>query len=147
MSPEGMVHALEAIHRLLRPGGSLIDIHPIPADALIEIHAGGRVVAAEPFPSQGHDDVRQADGALAQAVARRLFALEREDEFDFSIYGSSVAELSDFMAEAEAYDDSPVDETVAAQQAALGARMDAGTPGQAPRLSTANARASRSWRR
>ncbi len=56
---------------------------------------------------------------------RALFALEREGEFDFLTYGSSVAELADFMAEANAYDDSPIDEAVAAGRAALDARLDA----------------------
>jgi len=28
MEHEGMVHALEEIHRLLKPAGTLIEIHP-----------------------------------------------------------------------------------------------------------------------
>ena len=45
-----MVHALEEIQRLLRPGGSLIDIHPFPEVPLIEVYQGGRVLFAEPQP-------------------------------------------------------------------------------------------------
>jgi hypothetical protein len=45
----------------------------------------------------------QADAALAQVVARGLFAAERRAEFDFSVYASSPRELRDFLAEADAH--------------------------------------------
>jgi len=48
MKYEGMVHALEEIQRLLRPDGSLIDIHPVLEAPLIEAYQGDRVLLAEP---------------------------------------------------------------------------------------------------
>ena len=126
MKHEGMVHALEKIQRLLRPGGSLIDIHPVPQAWLIKVYQGSRVLFAEPW--RDHDDydedLRQAEDALADIVRRRLFAIERSGEFDFLTYGSSVAELRDYMAKANAYDDRPKDEAVAAREAELAARVE-----------------------
>jgi len=124
MKHEGMVHALKEIHRLLRPNGTLIDIHPVLEAPLIEVSQGGRVLFAEAFPFHDYDDYRQADDALAQIVERRLFVIERSGKFDFLTYGSSVAELRDFMAKANAYDDRPKDEAVAAREAELAARVE-----------------------
>lgn len=44
MPREGMVHALHEIHRLLRPGGILIEIHPVHG-AWVEVGSD----AATPF--------------------------------------------------------------------------------------------------
>ncbi len=119
-----MVHALEEIHRLLRPDGSLIDIHPILEAPLIKAFQGGRVLFAEPSPGYSGEDYRQAEHALAQIVERRLFVIERSGEFDFLTYGSSVVELRDFLAMANAYDVSPKDEAVEAREAELYARVE-----------------------
>jgi SAM-dependent methyltransferase len=127
MKHEGMVHALEEIRRLLRPGGSLIDIHPVPESWVVEVHQGNRILFAEPWrgPDYHDDDVQQADDALAQTIKRRVFIQERDSEFDFLMYGSSVAELREFIAEASAHQDRPYDEAVAAREAALAARVQA----------------------
>ena len=124
MQYEGMVHALEEIHRLLRPDGSLIDIHPILEAPLIEVFQGGKVLFAEPIPVRDYEDYRQAEDALAQIVLRRLFVIVHSGEFDFLTYGSSVAELRDFVAEANAYDDRPKDAAVATREAELAARVE-----------------------
>ena len=94
-----MVHALEEIRRLLKPDGSLIDIHPFPEAPMIEIQQGGKIVFGEPVPAHGYEDKRQAENALAQVVQCRLFVVEGSAAFDFLIYGSSVAELRDFLVE------------------------------------------------
>ncbi len=124
MKPEGMVHALEEIRRLLRPGGSLIDIHPVPEAPRIEVYQGSRTLFAEPSPDHTDEDYRQADEALAQVIQRRLFVVEGSIEFDFLVYGSSVVELRDFMAEANAYDERLKDEAVTAREAELATRVD-----------------------
>ncbi len=41
MERDGMVPALEEVHRLLRPSGTLIDIHPVFGTAQLEVHSGG----------------------------------------------------------------------------------------------------------
>ncbi|MGQ0601734.1 MAG: hypothetical protein ACT4QE_08570 [Anaerolineales bacterium] len=80
---------------------------------------------AEPSPVYTDEDYRQADDALAQVVGRRVFDVEGSSEFDFLIYGSFVAELADFLAQANAYDDRPEDEAVAARKTELAARVEA----------------------
>jgi SAM-dependent methyltransferase len=97
MEPEGMVHALEEIHRLLRPDGILIDIHPAREAPLVEVHADGRIVATETYPRAHGDDIVQAEEALAEIVRRGIFAEEAVRGFEFMTYGSSVAELRSFF--------------------------------------------------
>ena len=98
-----MVHGLEEIHRLLKPDASLVDIHPIPIAPLIEVYQGGRLVFAEPVPAYDDEDERAAEDALARVLQRRLFVVEREAAFDFLTYGSSVAQLRDFLVEQSAF--------------------------------------------
>ncbi len=115
MTPEGMVHALEDIHHLLRPGGCLIDIHPVVDSSLIEVHQDGRLLYEVAWPSDSTVNYHQADDALVQAVQRRLYSLERNEFFDYRVYGSSVDELCEYHAQADAYSSCPRDEEMVAQ--------------------------------
>jgi hypothetical protein len=94
-----MVHALEKVHRLLNPGGILIDIHPggapPPIDVLIDGHATRAGYLQE---SSGFVEYFQADDALAEVVRCGLFALERAEIFDFITYADTIGELSDYLA-------------------------------------------------
>jgi hypothetical protein len=119
-----MVHALESIHRLLKPDGRLIDIHPFAEAPLIEIHQEGKIAFVEPQPAAAVEDMQQADNALAHVIRHGLFGVERASEFEFRVYASTVSELRDFLAEAEAYDNTRLDEAAAAQQEALAARVE-----------------------
>jgi SAM-dependent methyltransferase len=124
MEPEGMVHALEETHRLLRPDGVLIDIHPARDAPLVEVHADGRIVVTETYPRAHGDDIVQAEEALAEIVRRRVFAEEAFRAFEFMTYGSSVAELRAFFEEVGAYDTSPIDGQIAARRDAMYARVE-----------------------
>jgi SAM-dependent methyltransferase len=117
MEHEGMVHALEEIQRLLKPDGCLIDIHPVPEAPLIEVHQGAEILFAEPSPDHDAKDEHHAEDALARIAERRLFVIESSGEFDFLIYGSSVAELRDYREKTEAYDTRSVDDATAARGA------------------------------
>jgi len=120
-----MVHALEEIRRLLRPGGSLIDIHPVQEAPLTEVHQRGRVVFAEPRVAYDYDeDIHQAEQALAQCLRRSLFVMERSREFDFLTYGSSVPELRDFLEEANAFHESSIDDADATREAEFYDRVE-----------------------
>jgi hypothetical protein len=96
-----MVHALEEIHRLLKPDGCLIEIHPVLETPLVKVYNGSTVLFAGPYPGYDYEeDLRQAEIALQQIVQRGLFVIERSSEFNFLTYGSSVTELQDFWVEA-----------------------------------------------
>jgi SAM-dependent methyltransferase len=122
-----MVHALEEIRRLLRPGGILLDLHPVAGSWMVEVHQAGRLLHAEPFP--GHEvsdqDIRIAEGALAAAVQGGLYVVESSREFEFLTYGPSVAELREFLVQENAYDNAPMDADMAAREAEVAARIEA----------------------
>ena len=125
MKYEGMVHALEEIHRLLRSDGCLINIQPLIEAPLIKVYQENTVIFIEPDPSYDYEeDMRQAEAALTQGIQRGLFSIERSSEFDFLTYGSSVPELRDFWAKAGAYDDSPKEDTTEARVAEVYARVE-----------------------
>jgi hypothetical protein len=107
MQHEGMVHALEEIHRLLEPGGILIDIHPFVERPLAEVHLGGEVLFSQPFPDYSIEDYQQAENALGQVIQRGLFFVERKESFEFITYSSSSKELIDYLNLANATDNRP----------------------------------------
>ena len=119
-----MVHALEEIRRLLKPGGKLIDIHPIPEGFFIKALQRGRILFAERKRETCSDDVLRAEDALAESIVRNLFAVDRRAEFDFLTYAPSVRELRVYWEELNAYDDDPTDETIIAREEELYAQVE-----------------------
>jgi hypothetical protein len=94
MEYSGMVHALEEIHRLLKPAGTLIDIHPVAEASPVEIHRKGKIDLVGPLSvRQWCTDYQQADSALADVLGRGRFAVERERMFDSLTYYDSAAEM------------------------------------------------------
>jgi hypothetical protein len=90
----GMVHALEEIHRLLKPNGALIDIHPVSEPSPIEIHQAGKVDLVGLLSiRQWCFEFEQADLALAKVIQRSMFTVERNALFDLPTYYTSAAEL------------------------------------------------------
>jgi len=137
-----MVHALEEIHRLLKPTGILIDIHPVAESSPIEIHQGEKI---EPVGDlsvhQWCSDYQHADNALTEIKQRGLFIVEREGMFNSLTYYDSVAEMrtdwkeaiDKFARDAQSIDESlPHAEAMAAraetmmQTAASGAELVVG---------------------
>ena len=119
-----MVHALEEIHRLIKPDGYLIDIHPFAEGSFIEVLREGEVLFAEPRRLTDDEDVLQAEDALAQVLERRLFVTEDSGEFDFFTHASSVPELRDYREKANAYDESPKEEALVAREEELYAQAE-----------------------
>ena len=115
MDQEGMVHALEEIHRLLKPGGVLIDIHPIPEGYTIKALERGRILFAKRKRETCSESVLCAEEALAESVERNLFAVDRRAEFDFLTYAPSVRELRAYWDELNAYEDDAKDEATEAR--------------------------------
>jgi hypothetical protein len=126
MEHEGMVHALEEIKRLLRQDGCLIDIHPVQDAPLIEVRTHDVVLFSEPSASydDDDDDLKHAEDALAWAIGRALFALDRSHEFEFVTIASSVSELRDYFAVSNAYEEGPLDKATEARVEELYARVD-----------------------
>ena len=89
-----MVHALEEIHRLLRPTGTLIDIHPVAESSPMELHQGEKIdLVGSLSIRQWCLDYQQADDALAEIAQRGLFAVEDEAVFDSLTHYTSVEEM------------------------------------------------------
>lgn len=122
-----MVHALEEIRRLLKPAGTLIDIHPVAVSSPIEIHQGGKIdLVGHLTVRQWCTDFQQADSALAEIARKGLFIVERAEVFDSLIYYDSPAEMRVALKESIDYfdrgDQSTDDE--ARQVDALAARAE-----------------------
>lgn len=108
-----MVHALDVIHRVLRPSGILIDIHPVEG-AWIEVRTDEEVVFVQPDPGFDSDDeLRPTENALRTILDRGVFTLDAEREFDLLVYAPSARELREFFALVGAYDQSPDDPRIA----------------------------------
>ncbi|HEX2422666.1 MAG TPA: hypothetical protein VHN56_05915 [Actinomycetota bacterium] len=101
-----MVHALEEIHRLLKPAGTLIEIHPsVHAPPFVEVWSNGRLSFAERDPVFDYeDDLRQADAAVATVLDRGVFVLDDRRGFELRTHAASVKELRDHWALVGAYD-------------------------------------------
>ena len=107
-----MVHALEEIHRLLRPDGTLVDIRPFPEPALVKVIQRDRILFAEPKRESDHEGVQHAERAVEEVLERKLFVAGRDHEFEFFSYGSSVSELRDFWDRYNAFNESPKEEAL-----------------------------------
>jgi hypothetical protein len=119
-----MVHALEEIHRLLKPEGCLIDIHPLIGETGMEVRLGRKITFAEAIPAFDNEAIRHAEDALARVDRRQLFVVERGAVFDFLIYASSITELLAYYEEANAFDESSRGEVAAAWALELAPRME-----------------------
>lgn len=93
-----MVHALEIIHQLLRPRGKLIDIHPVGEPSPIEVRTGGqKILAGWLTETDDFVEYKQADDALAQAIQRGWFLVERQTTFPFITHADSLDELREYL--------------------------------------------------
>jgi hypothetical protein len=89
-----MVHALEEIHRLLKPTGTLIDIHPVAESSPMELHHNEKIdLVGSLSIRQWCVDYQEADNALAEITQRGLFAVEREALFDSLTHYTTIEEM------------------------------------------------------
>ncbi|HET9907110.1 MAG TPA: hypothetical protein VFQ23_10730 [Anaerolineales bacterium] len=89
-----MVHALEEIHRLLKPGGFLIDIHPVAEHSSVEIHQNGKIdLVGQLEVSQWCVDFQEADKALDEIIQRGIFTIEQKGMFETLTYYDSATEM------------------------------------------------------
>jgi hypothetical protein len=117
MEPGGMVHALEEIHRVTRPAGTVIEIHPALEFPILEVKGNGELAFSENDPGFDYEeDSRLAEEAVATVVGRGLLALEESRRFELRTYASSLRELRDHWAVADAYDPEEKEEALARRQ-------------------------------
>jgi hypothetical protein len=113
-----MVHALEKVHSLLKPGGQLIDIHPMFDPPAFEVRVG-----AKKFPvgwlreTDDYEEYELADEALAEVVKRGLFEIERKGTFSFITHADSATELKQYLI--DEWKDAIIDEVTFAHAAEL----------------------------
>jgi hypothetical protein len=101
-----MVHALLEAHRVLRPGGILVDLRPAPAHRQIGIGAGRTWQRVASLREQLDDDYA-ADAAVAEVVRRGLLRPERRKRFLLDRVLDSPEELREFIAEFDQRRDLP----------------------------------------
>lgn len=85
MPRESVVDALNIIHRALRPGGIVLDVHPLPAPAPLELRSPdgtctpvGQTVYSKTF----NETITLAEDSLAASLNNGLFAEEQHTDFD-----------------------------------------------------------------
>lgn len=95
-----MVHALEIVHRWLKPGGRLIDIHPIGEPPLIEIcQDSTAILVGQLQETDDFIEYAQASEALEHVVKGGLFRLDCRETFWFATYAEDVSELVRYLSE------------------------------------------------
>ena len=100
MVPSGMVHALELVRYLLKPGALLIDIHPSGEAPVLEVvNDTQRARVGRLEETDNFVEYLQAELSLAKVIENGWFEFESRQEFNFNIHASSLVEFQEFLAE------------------------------------------------
>ena len=94
-----MVHALGEIHRVLKPGGILIDLRPIEERWPVEIATATSIVEAgrlTDLPTALADN-EAASHAVLEAHSHGWFTRNLEEEFPLFYYWDTPSEMSEFL--------------------------------------------------
>lgn len=94
-----MVHALEEIHRVLAPGGVLIDLRPLEERWPVEVSSGSTFIQAgslNAMEDYAADD-EAATRALREVEARGLFVREQEESFPYFYSWDRPSEMKEFI--------------------------------------------------
>lgn len=94
-----MVHALEEIHRVLVPNGTLIDIRPLGQRWQIEVASENEIQEtgrAMDLPGQVNGD-KAANEAMLEAERRGWFLRSSEEFFPFFYSWDTPSEMEEFM--------------------------------------------------
>ena len=84
------MHALCHVHRLLVPGGTLVDIHPVTEE---QVESGQTIVGVIPEPDWLNGDLPNSEAALRQTIYDRLYELETETDYDLLHHFDDAEEL------------------------------------------------------
>ena len=94
-----MVHALQEIHRVLKMGGSLIDLRPAISNRTVEIELSyARLHVGEIDSVVTIPDHLAADRALQNQIAAGLFRAEYEENFELVTELDTLADLLEYAA-------------------------------------------------
>lgn len=94
-----MVHALEETHRVVRGGGSIIDLRPATTNRTVELTlAGARLHIGEIDSSSTFGDHIVADAALERMMNRGLITLRHDAVFEVT---TDLDDIEDLRAHAE----------------------------------------------
>ncbi len=94
---EGMVHALHDIHRVLKPGGILLDLRPAIGDRIVEVDLVSATLYAGMIDASATTaDKQAADNAIAQAVEDGWYALEHQEIFEMITDMDTADDLRDY---------------------------------------------------
>jgi hypothetical protein len=96
MEPEGVVNALSRIHKALKRGGFLLDLHPTKPFATVEA-AGVRLGALD--ESDFMQVVAATEAGLNETLRLGLFALEKRRTFDVVERFDTADELVDAVGD------------------------------------------------
>jgi hypothetical protein len=100
MPPERMVHALETIHSLIKPGGVLLDIHPGLDKAWVEVRVNGKDYFLDVVQeTDDYIEYQQANEALLQASKRGWFEVDEAGKFLFIIHSGSMEEMREYLVD------------------------------------------------
>ena len=95
-----MVHALETVHSLIKPGGLLLDIHPGTKKARVEARVNGKEYFLDTLEeTDDYIEYKQAGDALAQAIRQGIFSVEENGKFQFITHAETIEELREFLTE------------------------------------------------
>ena len=94
-----MVHALQEIHRVLKVGGSLIDLRPAISNWTVEIELSyARLHVGEIDSVVTIPDHLAADRALQNQIADGLLRAEYEENFELVTELDTLADLLEYAA-------------------------------------------------
>ena len=95
-----MVHALETVHTLINPDGYLLDIHPVTDKAWVEVKVNGKEYFLDVLEeTDDYIEYGQANDALAQVLAKKLFTIDAAGKFTFVIYTDTIEEMRTYLAD------------------------------------------------
>ena len=86
------MHALRHVHRVLKPGGTLVDMHPVTEE---RVESDGIVVGVILEPDWITVDLPNSEAALRETVREGLYALEAESEYDVLEHFDDADDLID----------------------------------------------------
>ena len=83
---------------MLDPNGILINIQPIPATSLIEIHSANSIMKVDWLTDQTEFTSENAAlNAVSQVISDGYFLFEDERNFDFRVYADSLPEFQEVL--------------------------------------------------